>query len=167
VRLGNATVRVWNEYTWVEVTRHIAGGLETAKQMVAAAGIAPHEVVYDGKHLAIYVNTPNRAAAYQLFRAFADQEFLYGSVGNSGQQAIARLPALLAAFTGEVSIGTTLSNDVAATVTERVSCDRWQIDDLLYDPDTGILSTYRVHPVPDDEVAEWRAKLDAALARAG
>ena len=165
VRLGNAAVRVWDDHAWVHVTKHLAGGLEAAKQMVAAAGIAPEEVVYNGKHLAIDVKTPNRAAAYEMFRAFADPQIVYGTVSNPGRKAIAHLPGLLAAVGGEISIEATLPNDVAATVTERVPCSAWQIDDLLYDPTSGLLSTYRVAPVTDAQIAEWHAKLDAALLR--
>jgi hypothetical protein len=166
VRLGNATVRVWDDHAWVHVTKHIAGGLDAAKQMVAAAGIAPDEVTYNGQHLAIDVKTPNRAAAYEMFRAFADPTILYGTVSTPGRHAIERLPALLAAVGGEISIEATLPNDIAATVTERVPCSAWQIEDLLYDPASGVLSTFRVAPVSDAQIAEWHAKLDAALARA-
>ena len=165
VRLGNATVRMWDDRAWVNVTKLPGGDLDAAKQLVAAAGIAPAEVVYSGPHLAIDVKTADRAAAYQVFRAFADTQIVYGTVSTPGPLAIARLPALLAAIGGEITIEATLPNDIAAAVTERVPCDVWQIDDLLYDPKTGVLSTFRVAPVRDGQVVEWRAKVDAALAR--
>jgi hypothetical protein len=140
--------------------------LSVAPEPPSVTPTLAREVVYDGEHLAIYANTPNRAAAYQMFRGFSDPEFLYGTVSNPGRQAIARLPALLASIDGEITIEAMFSNDVAATVTERVPCDAWQIDDVLYDPDSGILSTFRLYPVSDEQAAEWRAKIDAALARA-
>jgi hypothetical protein len=165
-RLGDAHISLWRDQARVYVTDLPAGGLEAAKELVAAAGIAAADVTFNGPHSKIDVNTPDRAAGYRLFRAAATPGYVYVSISNLGPTAIARFPALLAALDTQVTINATLHNDIAATVSERVPCDRWQIEDLLYDPEAQLLYTYGVYPVPDAQVSAWRAKLDAALTRA-
>lgn len=166
VRLGGAEIRLWADSVKVYVTELPPGGLDAAKALAADAGLAANEVAYSGSFSAIEVTTADHAAAFRLFRSVAEPGAVHVTISSPGPSSLARLPAVFATSGAPASIDAHLANDVAATVTERVPCDRWQIDDLLYDPETGVLSTYLVAPVGHAELLAWFAKLDAALARA-
>lgn len=162
VRTAEVNVRVWPNEAWVHgYVLHA-----DAEQRVAVAlGGADAKVTFGGPHVAIDVATADRAAAYRVFRAVADDVLARGFVMAPGAETLVHLPAFLRAAGATVTVDAELPAAVAAALTERIPCWRWTIEDLEWDPQIGRVSTYRVAPVSEDQVAAWRAKIDAALAR--
>ena len=60
-RLGEAHISLWCDHARVYVTNLPSGGLEAAKELVAAAGIAADEVTFNGPHSEIEVSLRERS----------------------------------------------------------------------------------------------------------
>lgn len=179
VHFGDACIRMWPTHGWIQIQSMPAGGLPEAARIVEETTgfvVPPAEGVYElgegrmvelagPSGLAIYVHTPDRAAAYALFRRCAGASRVHGYVSAPSAQALAHLPALMTATGGEQSYDLFVDGQVAAELTARVPCDQWQSDHLLYTTESGLLWTYLVAPVQQVAVDEWRATIDDALAR--
>jgi hypothetical protein len=178
VTFGNAHCRIWGDKAWIQIESLPPGGLEEAARIVEETTglVAPpiagrHEVSADrmveflSKVLAIYVRTPDREAAYALFRRFADPSKVFGWISAPSEAAMNHLPALIVATGGTVSAELFVDVETAADLTERVPCDGWQVGELLYTPETGLLWTFMTAPVEQSRVDAWIATIDEAFAK--
>jgi hypothetical protein len=178
VVFGNAHARIWGDHAWIQITELPPGGIEEAARIVeettglVAPPVAGTHVVGEGrmveflsKVLAIYVRTPDRAAAYALFRRLADPSRVFGWISAPSAAAMPHVPGLLAATGGAIEAELLVDTDVAAELAEHVPCEQWQAGDLLYEPESGKLWTYLLAPVEQSLVDAWIATMDDAFAR--